>query len=77
MSTLEEAVNSLASALDALEANLAHRLGEISAHHEFSDAARRHARTARQSAGAASDALASAIAELKTVLQETDGKGRK
>ena len=73
MSALEEAVKSLAGALDALETRLDDRLGDFAA--DAIDAARRQARTARAHAADASEGLAAAIDDLKSLLNE-DGRPR-
>ncbi|MEE2690627.1 MAG: hypothetical protein VX640_03695 [Pseudomonadota bacterium] len=71
MSALENAVQSLAGALDALEARLDERLSELAAHGDFSDAARRQARAARAHAGEAAETLAGAIGDLRALLGES------
>lgn len=75
MSALEEAVHSLASALDALEARLDDRLGEFAADADAVDAARRQAKVARTHAAAAAAGLAAAIGELRSLLGEYGGEG--
>jgi chromosome segregation ATPase len=72
MSQLENTVNQLASALDALETRLDERLAELGAHSDAIDAARRQARTARTHAGEASEGIAEAIGELRRLLAETE-----
>lgn len=73
MSQLENTVNQLANALDALESRLDERLHELNCHSDAIEAARRQARAARAHAGRASDGVAEAIGELRRVLAETGG----
>lgn len=68
MSGLDDAVRSLASALDTLEARLEDRLGELSHRRDSENAVRRQARVARAQATAASDGLSSAIGDLRALL---------
>lgn len=68
MSALEDAVETLANALDALEAKLDERLGDLAHYADAVDAARRQARTARTHAGEAAEGLAEAISELKALI---------
>lgn len=72
MSQLENTVNQLAGALDALESRLDERLAELGAHSDAIEAARRQARAARTHAGAASEGIAEAIGELRRLMAETE-----
>lgn len=74
MSTLEDAVETLAGALDVLETRLDERLEELSDASEFAVATRRQARTAGAHAGAASKALGEAIGELRALLAADTAK---
>lgn len=75
MSAIEEAVKTLNSAIDALETKLADRLADFSHQSDAIDAARRQARAARVHAGAASEQLADAITDLRTLLNDGDALG--
>lgn len=68
MSALETAVQSLAGALDALEAKLDEHKQESAATSDFVEAARRQARVARLQAVSATEGLGEAIGELRTLL---------
>ena len=68
MSSLEEAVKTLAGALDALEAKVDERNHDLSDQTDAVVAARRSARAARTYAGEASEELSTAISDLKSML---------
>lgn len=68
MSSLEEAVKTLAGALDALESRLDERLADLGEDADAVDAAQRQARAAREHAGGAASELAAAIGDLKALL---------
>lgn len=70
MSLLENSVNQLAAALDALESKLDERLADLANQGEAVDAARRQARAAKGHAGVAADNLAAAIGDLRRLLGE-------
>lgn len=72
MSQLENTVNQLASALDALETRLDERLQELGHQSDAIEAARRQARAARTHAGAASEGIAEAIDELRRLMTESE-----
>lgn len=72
MSQLENTVNQLAGALDALETRLDERLAELGAHSDAIEAARRQARAARSHAGEASEGIAEAIGELRRLMAESE-----
>jgi hypothetical protein len=74
MSAIEEAVKTLNVAIDALEAKLAERLADFTHQDDTVDAARRQARAARVHAGAASEQLADAIADLKALIDDGDAR---
>lgn len=71
MSTFEDAAARLEGALEALEDALDRRLHNLALRGEFADAARRQARAARARAETASESLATAIADLRALLQES------
>lgn len=73
MSILEEAVKTLAAALDSLETRVDDRLGDLSHSADALDSARGQARAARHHAGEASTTLAQAIGDLKALLREPAG----
>ncbi|MEL7488196.1 MAG: hypothetical protein AAGJ87_13380 [Pseudomonadota bacterium] len=68
MSALENAVQVLADALDKLEGNLDDHIADANADEDAIVAARREAQTARARVSEASDAVAAAIAEVKSLL---------
>ncbi|MEQ1931495.1 MAG: hypothetical protein ABL957_13340 [Parvularculaceae bacterium] len=68
MSSLEQAAAALTTALDALDERLSDRLSDLALQGDSADAARRHAKVARQRAAEAADDLAGAIGDLKSLL---------
>mgnify|MGYP000622109810 CR=1 FL=1 len=74
MTVLEKAVQSLAEAIEALESRLDSRLDDAAANDEAVEAARRQAMAARKQTDSASKGVAAAIADLKLILTEDDGK---
>jgi hypothetical protein len=72
MAHLDSAVKALKDALDALEERLGDRLHDLAQETDAADAARRHARAAREAANEASDLLAAAIDDLKDLVAAAD-----
>ena len=72
MSALENYVQTLADALDKLEARVEDSIATAGAQSEAVDAARRQARTAKAQINAASDGLSASIKELRAMLKPAD-----
>jgi len=71
--SLENSVQRLAGALDALEARLEASVADLGAKSEAIDRARLNAEVAKSQASAAAEDLADAIRDLKALLSMTDG----
>lgn len=70
---LENSVQRLAGALDALEARLEASVADLGAKSETIDRARLNAEVAKTQAAAAAEDLADAIRDLKALISMTDG----
>jgi hypothetical protein len=73
MASLEKSAQRLAGALDALEARIADRQGDLAAKSDEIDAARVRSRTAKVQAAAAAEDLADAIRDLKRLIGPAQG----
>lgn len=71
--SLENSVQRLAGALDALEARLEASVADLGAKSEAIDRARLNAEVAKSQASAAAEDLADAIRDLKALISMTDG----
>ncbi len=69
MSALETSVQTLASALDALENRLSEKLADASADADAVEATQRQARAARAHLHEASTGLAASLAELRALIE--------
>ncbi|WP_425410152.1 hypothetical protein [Hyphococcus sp.] len=76
MTLLEKSVRNLADALEALETKLDARLGDLDASSDSIASAKRQAQTARKATDHASQGVAAAITDIKSILAEDDGANR-
>ena len=68
MGTIDSSMQNLTDALEALEEELARKVGSNADDRDFAIAAARHARTARISTQTAAKELSSVIADLKDII---------